>query len=79
MYTFENYKYFLLLVDAFSSKVFIRPLKAKSGSVVKKAFEDIFKQFKAQIYVLQTDRGKGYNCIRHSTVYNILKKNYELF
>ena len=59
MYTYDNYKYFLLLVDAFSSKVFVRPLKSKSSLEVKNAFEDIFQEFKATIYVLETDRGKG--------------------
>ena len=60
MYSFDNYNYFLLVVDAFSSKVFVRPIKSKSAEVVKQAFEDIFKEFKAPIYVLQTDRGKEF-------------------
>ena len=59
MYTYNSYKYFLLLVDAFSTKVFVRPLKSKETLEVTKAFEDIFEEFKATIYVLQTDRGKG--------------------
>ena len=59
MYTYDSYKNFLLVVDAFSSKVFVRPLKSKSSLEVKNAFEDIFQEFKAKIYVLQTDRGKG--------------------
>jgi len=59
MYTYDNYKYFLLVVDAFSSKVFVRPLKSKNSLEVKDAFEDIFEEFKAKVYVLQTDRGKG--------------------
>ena len=60
MYSYDNYNYFLLLVDAFSSKVFVRPLKSKSAEKVKEAFKDIFKEFKATIYVLQTDRGKEF-------------------
>jgi tRNA(Met) C34 N-acetyltransferase TmcA len=59
MYTYDNYKYFLLLVDAFSSKVLVRPLKSKTSIEVKNAFEDIFDEFQATIYVLETDRGKG--------------------
>ena len=59
MYTYEDYKYFLLLVDAFSTKVLVRPLKSKSSLEVKNAFEDMFQEFKATIYVLETDRGKG--------------------
>ena len=59
MYSYDNYKYFLLLVDAFSTKVFVRPLKSKNSLDVKNAFEDIFQEFRATIYVLETDRGKG--------------------
>ena len=61
MFDYEDYKYFLLVVDAFSSKVFVRPLKSKTSLVVKDAFEHIFQEFNAKIYKLETDRGKG-NC-----------------
>ena len=37
MYSYDNYKYFLLLVDAFSTKVFVRPLKSKNSLDVKNA------------------------------------------
>ena len=57
MYTYEGYKYFLLVVDGFSSKVFVRPLQSKKSSLVAKALEDIFIEFNAQIYVFETDRG----------------------
>ena len=57
MYPFEEYRYFLLVVDGFSSKVFVRPLKSKQSLVVSKALEDIFEEFNAQIYVFETDRG----------------------
>ena len=59
MYNYDNYIYFLLLVDAFSSKVFVRPLKSKTSLEVRNAFESIFEEFNAKIYVLETDRGKG--------------------
>ena len=59
MYNYDNYNNFLLLVDAFSSKVFVRPLKTKTSVEVKNAFESIFQEFKGKIYVLETDRGKG--------------------
>ena len=57
MYSFEDYQYFLLVVDGFSSKVFVRPLKSKKSSVVARALEDIFEEFNAPIYVFETDRG----------------------
>lgn len=59
MFNYDGYNNFLLLVDAFSSKVFVRPLKTKTSLEVRNAFESIFEEFKATIYVLETDRGKG--------------------
>jgi hypothetical protein len=57
MYEYDGYKYFLLVVDGFSSKIFVRPLKTKDSLTVSKALEDIFKEFNSQIYVFETDRG----------------------
>lgn len=57
MHPFDNYLYFLLVIDCFSLKIFVRPLKSKSSAAVKTAFEDIFEEFNAPIHVLETDRG----------------------
>ena len=54
MYPFDGYNYFLLVVDGFSSKVFVRPLKNKTSSLVAKALDDIFEEFNSQIYVFET-------------------------
>ena len=62
-YMFEDdngFKYFLLAVDCFSSKVFTVPLKNKDSNSVAKAFVTIFKEFGAQIYEIQTDKGKEF-------------------
>jgi hypothetical protein len=60
MFEYNHYKYFLLLIDCFSSKIFVKCLKSKNSEEVSKAFFDIFQQFGAQIHVLQTDRGKEF-------------------
>ena len=60
MFNYDNYKYFLLLIDCFSSKIFTVPLKSRDSQTVAKAFEEIFNEFKATIYELQTDRGKEF-------------------
>jgi len=60
MFKFEDYNSFLLLVDLFSLKVFVQPLKSKSSQNVKIAFEQIFKDFESEIHILETDRGSGY-------------------
>ena len=60
MFKFEDYNSFLLLVDLFSLKVFVQPLKSKSSQIVKIAFEEIFKDFQSDIHILETDRGSGF-------------------
>ena len=57
MFPCKKFLYFLLLIDCYSLKIFARPLKSKGSQVVGEAFKDIFKEFKAPIHVLETDRG----------------------
>jgi hypothetical protein len=60
MFEYDKYKYFLLLIDCFSSKIFVKCLKSKNSEEVAKAFSDIFKDFGAEIHILETDRGKEF-------------------
>ena len=60
MFEFNSFKYFLLLVDCFSSKIFTVPLKNKDSFTVAKSFEKILKEFNAKVYEIQTDRGKEF-------------------
>jgi len=53
----EGYKYFLVLIDAFSRRMFAEPIKTKSSEEVGKAFEKIFSEFGSQITKLETDQG----------------------
>lgn len=59
MFPYEDYNSFLLLIDVFSLKIFVEPLKSKSSQTVKKAFEQIFKKFQSEIHIIETDRGSG--------------------
>jgi len=58
----ENLKpsYFLLLIDVYSNKIFVEVLKDKEGTTIAKALEEIFKQFGAPIYEIQTDKGSEF-------------------
>jgi hypothetical protein len=58
MFPYEDYRYFLLLTDCYSSKLFVVPLKTKDSQQVSLALQKIFDEFKAKIYELQTDKGK---------------------
>lgn len=60
MFDYEGFKYFLLVVDCFSSKLFVEPLKDKSSASVTKAFKKIFSQFGTKIYKIESDRGSEF-------------------
>ena len=49
MFEYETFKYFLLVIDCFSSKIFTIPLKSRDSSSVAIAFAEIFVEFKAKI------------------------------
>jgi len=53
-------KIFLLLIDVFSSKIFIEVLPNKEGKTIKEGLLNIFKRFGAPIYELQTDNGSEF-------------------
>lgn len=53
-------KYFLLLIDVFSSKIFVEVLKDKSSESTANALLQIFKRFGSPIYEIQTDKGKEF-------------------
>jgi hypothetical protein len=57
MFPWNKFLYFLLLVDCFSLKLFVKPLQSKTSAAVKDAFKEIITEFKAKIHVLQTDKG----------------------
>jgi hypothetical protein len=60
MFEYDSYKYFLLVIDCFSSKLFAVPLKSRDSATVATAFEKVFQEFKSEIYEIQTDRGKEF-------------------
>jgi len=57
MFEFEGYKYFILLIDCFSFKIFIEPLKTKSSEEVFKAFKKLLNKYKTTIYKVEVDKG----------------------
>ena len=77
MFEFDGFKYFLLLIDCFSSKIFTVPLKSKDSEVVSNALKDTFKKFGSQIYELETDKGTEFLGKKTKKIfkeYNILFK-----
>jgi hypothetical protein len=60
MFPYKDFKYFLLVTDCYSSKVFVEPLKSKESKEVSIAFKKILDEFKAKVYEIQTDSGSEF-------------------
>ena len=60
MFEYEGYKYFLVVVDAFSNHIYAVPLKDKTADSVGKALENIFQKFATPITKIETDQGKEF-------------------
>lgn len=56
----NNFRYFLLVIDCYSRKVFCEPIKQKTPENVLSAFKKIFQENKFYPYFLLTDEGKEF-------------------
>ena len=69
-----NYKFILIVIDIFTRKVFVKPLKNKTGSEVLKSFEEVINETNPKI--IQADQGSEFI---NNSFKNLLKsKNIEL-
>lgn len=55
-----GFRYFLLLVDIFSTKVFTKPLKSREVKDIIQALKQIIQEFKSEIHVIQADRESSF-------------------
>lgn len=55
----EGFRFLLTLVDVFSKKGYVIPLKSKSGKEVSRAFEEFFEK-SPPIKAIQTDKGREF-------------------
>jgi len=74
MFKYEDYTCFLLIIDCYSLKIFVKPLKSKSSESVLEGFKEFFKQFTSKIYVCQTDQGQEFSlckkfCIKNDIIF----------
>lgn len=53
-------RYFLLLVDVYSTKVFTEPLKSRNVNDIIEALNKIIESFGSEIHVIQADREGGF-------------------
>jgi len=69
----NEYKYFLLLIDVYSSKLFVEVLKNKESKTVANGLENIFKRFGSEIFQIQTDKGAEFTSKPTKALFKKLK------
>lgn len=60
MFEFDNYNYFLLIVDIFSSKIYAQALKDKSSATTAEAVKNLLSKFGATPTTIECDQGKEF-------------------
>jgi transposase InsO family protein len=56
MFSRNQFKYFIIVVDLYSNRIYTKPLRNKSSPTVASALRTIFNQFEAPIEKFETDR-----------------------
>jgi hypothetical protein len=56
----RNYRYILVLVDAFSKKAYTKPLITKTAEAIFKAFREIYDKYRLDFRTLMTDNGSEF-------------------
>lgn len=76
MFEYEEYKYFLLVIDCYSLKIFVKSIKNKTSAVVLEAFEEVLKHFSdTTIQKIEVDQGTEFNLVsKYCKKHNILFK-----
>ena len=77
MFSENDYRYFLLVIDCYSKRVYTQKLKRKSGPEVVKALRVAFDQLGVQIHVFETDRGKEFKSAEAKRLYQEKKIVYK--
>lgn len=56
MFSRNQFRYFLIVVDCYSNRMYTKALKNKTSKTVAQALKTIFDQFQAPIEKFETDR-----------------------
>jgi len=77
MFNYEGFSCFLLIIDCYSLKIFVKPLKSKSSENVLEGFKEFFKEFTSKIYVCQTDQGQEFSLVKKFCLKNDIIFQYK--
>ena len=56
MFSENDFRYFLLVIDCYSKRLYTKALKTKSSPEVARALKEAFEDLGVQIHVFETDR-----------------------
>ena len=63
MFPYEGFKYFLLVIDIFSRKIWCEAIKQKTAIIVRNAFDNILKRANCVPEKLESDKGNLKHCL----------------
>lgn len=65
-FMFENkgFKYFLLIIDCYSHKIFVKAIKDKKSSTILDAFKEGLQFYNTDITKVETDQGTEYSLVK---------------
>ena len=77
MFSENKYRFFLLVIDCYSKRLYTQKLKTKSGPEVAKALRAAFEELGVQIHVFETDRGTEFKSAEAKRLYKEKKIVYK--
>ena len=82
MFSENDFHYFVLVIDCYSKRLYMKALKTKSSPEVAKALKEAFEELGVQIHVFETDRGTEFTGAPSKRLYKekkiVYKRKYGL-
>lgn len=77
MFEYNDFKYFLLLIDCFTNQIYAVAIKDKSSNTVLNSFKELLNKLSYQITKLETDQGKEFALIKKYCLKNQIVFKYK--
>lgn len=77
MFENEGFKYFLVLIDCYSHKIFVSALKNKSSETVLSEFKKGLKSLDTEVAAVETDQGTEYALVKKYCLNSKIRFKYK--
>ena len=73
----NNYRFILLVIDCFTKKIYVRPLKSKKAVETAKALDEILSSLPWPVAFFSSDKGAEFD-VRNSHIQDVLVKKHRI-